>query len=117
MTGAFLTTFKVQERIYASRKAVAEVRLETQKYDYHVEEYREENPELRFLTFSKNITAVQGQEMLQEVEFWNPKKEEKKEEKTTQTNLQEEKKDEESDEMPEKPPPEEKLSDSEGSNR
>ena len=84
VAGGILTTFKIQERIYANRKAIAEVRLETQKYDYGLDEYQIENTEQRYLLFSKNITLIQGQEMLQEVEFWNPKKEEKKEERTTQ---------------------------------
>jgi uncharacterized integral membrane protein len=113
VAGGLLTTFKIQERIYASRKAVAEVKLETQKYDYHIEEYATLDPEPAYIKFSRNITAIQGQEMLQEVEFWNPKKEEKKEEKAAQTNLQENKEDEESKEKPEKPDQEEKLSDSE----
>jgi hypothetical protein len=113
IAGGLLTTFKIQERIYANRKAVAEVRLETQKYDYHIDEYKNMDTEGAFIKFSRSITAIQGQEMLQEVEFWNPRKEEKKEEKITQTNLQEDKKDEESDEIPEKLPQEEKLSDSE----
>lgn len=100
--GTILTTFKIQETIYASRKAVAEVQLEAQKYDYHIDEYKELDTEAAFIRFSRNITAIQGQEMLQEVEFWNPKKEEKKEAEPAQTHPKEEKEDKETRQLPEK---------------
>ena len=78
IAGGLLTTFKIQDRIYASRKAVVEVKLECQKYDYHIEEYHDTNTEEEaFIKFSRNLNAIQGQEMLQEVELWNPKKEDK----------------------------------------
>lgn len=81
IVGSLLTTFKIQERIYASRKAIAEVRLECQKYDYHVEEYKNMDTEDAFLQFSRSVSLIQGQQMLQEVELWNPKKEEQKQER------------------------------------
>jgi hypothetical protein len=75
IAGGLLTTFKIQDRIYASRKAVTEVKLECQKYDYHIEEYDSINTEEEaFIKFSRSLNAIQGQEMLQEVELWNPKK-------------------------------------------
>src|SRR5450631_1246795 len=37
LAGGWLSLFKVQDRIYAFRKAVAELRMECQKYDYHIE--------------------------------------------------------------------------------
>lgn len=78
VAGGLLTTFKIQDRIYASRKAVTEVKLECQKYDYHIEEYKDINTEEEaFIRFSRNLSAIQGQEMLQEVELWNPKKDDK----------------------------------------
>lgn len=78
IAGGLLTTFKIQDRIYANRKAVAEVKLECQKYDYHLEEYNKTYTEEEvFIKFSKNINAIKGQEMLQEVELWNPKKDSK----------------------------------------
>ena len=113
IAGGLLTTFKIQERIYASRKAAAEVKLETQKYDYHIEEYATLNPEPAYIKFSRNITVIQGQEMLQEVEFWNPRKEEKKEEKPAQASPQEHEEGLESTEQPEKPDDEDRPSDSE----
>lgn len=77
VAGGLLTTFKIQDRIYANRKAVTEVKLECQKYDYHIEEYKDLNDEDAFIKFSRNLSAIQGQEMLQEVELWNPKKDDK----------------------------------------
>lgn len=75
ITGGLLTTFKIQDRIYASRKAVTEVKLECQRYDYRIEEYEDtKTDEEAFIKFSRSLSAIQGQEMLQEVELWNPKK-------------------------------------------
>ena len=42
-----------------------------------------------FIKFSRSINEIQGQQMLQEVELWNPKKEESKEGITTQSIIQE----------------------------
>ncbi len=67
IAGGLLTTFKIQDRIYASRKAVAEVRLECQKYDRGIEEYKDMDTEKAFMKFSRGITEIQGQQMLQEV--------------------------------------------------
>jgi ABC-type multidrug transport system fused ATPase/permease subunit len=79
IAGGLLTTFKMQDRIYANRKAIAEVKLECQKYDNHIEEYNSTNitDEEAFVKFSRNLISIQGQEMLQEVELWNPKKDDK----------------------------------------
>ena len=79
IAGGLLTTFKIQDRIYASRKAIAEVKLECQKYDNRIEEYNNTNTteDEAFIKFSRNLISIQGQEMLQEVEFWNPKKDDK----------------------------------------
>jgi hypothetical protein len=65
IAGGAITTFKIQDRIYANRKAVAEIQLECQKYDYQIDEQR-------FLKFSRNINLIRGEQMLQEVEFWKP---------------------------------------------
>ena len=101
IAGGLLATFKIQDRIYASRKAVAEVRLERQKYDYHIEEYKNTDAEGAFIKFSRSINEIQGQQMLQEVELWNPKKEESKEGKTTQSNIQEDQEEKEPNEVSE----------------
>lgn len=92
IAGGLFTTFKVQDRIYAFRKAEAEVGLECQKYDYRTDEYKDiKGEEERFIQFSRKINSIRGQQMLQEVELWNPKKEEQKEEeKATQDKAQEE---------------------------
>jgi len=87
IAGGILTTFKIQDRIYASRKAVAQVRQECQKYDYHIDEYANLNAERAFIRFSGIINEIQGQQMLQEVELWNPKKEESKEEQKIQSDI------------------------------
>lgn len=77
IVGGLLTTFKIQDRIYASRKAMAEVTLECQKYDYRIEDYQDMNDDDAFIKFSRIINGIQGQEMLQEVELWNPRKDDK----------------------------------------
>jgi len=107
IAGGLLTTFKIQDRIYASRKAVAEVRLECQKYDRGIEEYKDMDTEKAFMKFSRGITEIQGQQMLQEVELWNPKKEEKEKEKTMQDNMT---KDKENNDISENTIKEEKMS-------
>jgi hypothetical protein len=88
ITGGLLTTFKIQDRIYANRKAVVDVTLECRKYDHRIDEYAsmkddEDGEEQAFITFSRKITAIQGEQMLQEVELWNPKKGEPKEDRKT----------------------------------
>ena len=102
IAGSFLTTFKIQERIYASRKAIAEVRVECQKYDYHIEEYKDMNTDDAYIKFSKSINLIQSQQMLQDVELWNPKKEEQKAEKSSENNIQEGQGEKESNETLEK---------------
>jgi len=79
ISGGLLTTFKVQDRIYASRKAIAAVKLECQKYDRRIEEYEGLDPDAAYIKLSRAITAIQGEQMLQEVELWKPRKEEKEE--------------------------------------
>lgn len=78
LAGGLLTTFKLQDRIYANHKAVSELRLECQKYDYHIDDYKDISPEKAFIKFSRAVNLVQGEQMLQEVELWNPKKDERK---------------------------------------
>jgi ABC-type multidrug transport system fused ATPase/permease subunit len=60
IAGGLLTTFKIQDRIYASRKAVAEVMLESQKYDYRIEEYKDLDTEGAFIRFSRSIMRYKG---------------------------------------------------------
>jgi hypothetical protein len=69
---------QLQDKIYASRKALADLRLECQKYDYCLEDYqdRRDNPEGAYLRFSKKVTAIQAEQMLSEVEPLNPRKQE-----------------------------------------
>src|SRR5258708_5261270 len=58
IAGGLLTTFKIQDRIYASRKAVTEVKLECQRYDYHIEEYKDiSTEEEAFIKFSRNLSV------------------------------------------------------------
>ncbi len=78
IAGGLLTTFKLQDRIYANHKAVAELRLECQKYDYHIDEYKDLGPAEAFIKFSRAVNLIQGEQMLQEVELWNPKGDEGK---------------------------------------
>lgn len=78
IAGGWLTLFKIQDRIYANRKAVAELRLECQKYDYHIDEYKGISAEEAFIKFSRAINMIQGEQMLQEVELWNPRRDENK---------------------------------------
>jgi Protein of unknown function (DUF4231) len=78
IAGGILTTFKVQDRIYANHKAAAELRLECQKYDYHIDEYKGANEEEAFIRFSRAVNIIMGEQMLQEVELWNPKRDEGK---------------------------------------
>lgn len=78
IAGGILTTFKIQDRIYANHKAVAELRLECQKYDYRIEDYKGISPEDAFVKFSRIVNGIQGEQMLQEVELWNPKRDESK---------------------------------------
>src|SRR5260370_220783 len=78
IAGGLLTTFKLQDRIYANHKAVAELRLECQKYDYHIDEYKDLGPAEAFIKFSRAVNLIQGEQMLQEVKLWNLKGEEGK---------------------------------------
>jgi Protein of unknown function (DUF4231) len=78
VAGGLLTTFKLQDRIYANHKAVAELRLECQKYDYHIDEYKDIGVAEAFIKFSRAVNLIQGEQMLQEVELWNPKRDERK---------------------------------------
>ncbi len=103
IAGGLLATFKIQDRIYASRKAVAEVRLECQSYDYQIEKYKNEDTEGAFIKFSRSINEIQGQQMLQEVELWNPKKEEIKEGITTQSIIQEDQEEKEPNDIIKEP--------------
>lgn len=73
IAGSLLTTFKIQDRIYANHKAAAELRLECQKYDYRIEDYKDVSVENAFIRFSRAVNIIQGEQMLQEVELWNPK--------------------------------------------
>ncbi len=112
IAGGILTTFKIQDRIYASRKAVAQVRQECQKYDYHIDEYANLNAERAFIRFSGIINEIQGQQMLQEVELWNPSKEESKEGQKIQSDVNQDQEEKVPNEIvPQVIPQEEKLSD------
>lgn len=57
---------------------MAELRLECQKYDYHIDEYKDLGPEETFIKFNRAIHLIQGEQMLQEAELWNPKRDEGK---------------------------------------
>lgn len=108
IAGGMLTTFKIQDRIYANHKAVAELRLECQKYDYHIEEYKNISAEEAFIKFSRAINIIQGEQMLQEVELWNPKRGEgKKNQQDMKADKQEEKA---SEKLEDVEIPEEKMS-------
>jgi hypothetical protein len=73
--GGILSYFRLQDRIYASRKALANQRLECQMYDHYLDDYRDRrtDPEGAYLRFSKKVTAIQAEQMLYEVELLNPK--------------------------------------------
>jgi hypothetical protein len=75
--GGILSFFQLQDKIYAGRKALAELRLECQKYDHRIDVYatRDDEPEKAYLLFSEKITTIQAEQMLQEVELLKPKKE------------------------------------------
>lgn len=77
--GGILSYFQLQDKIYGSRKALTNLRLECQKYDYCLDDYedRRTNPEAAYLRFSKKVTEIQAEYMLYEVELLNPRKQEK----------------------------------------
>jgi ABC-type multidrug transport system fused ATPase/permease subunit len=77
--GGILSYFQLQDKIYGSRKALANLRLECQKYDYCLDDYedRRTNPEAAYLRFSKKVTEIQAEQMLYEVELLNPRKQDK----------------------------------------
>jgi hypothetical protein len=76
--GGILSYLQLQDKIYASRKALADLRLECQKYDYCLDDYhdRRTNSEGAYLRFSKKVTVIQAEQMLSEVELLNPRKQE-----------------------------------------
>jgi hypothetical protein len=76
--GGILSYFQLQDKIYSSRKALADLHLECQMYDHCIDEYknRHQDPEGAHLIFSKKVTTIQATQMLQEVELLNPKKKE-----------------------------------------
>lgn len=86
--GGVLSYFQLQDKIYASRKALANLRLECQMYDYCLDDYQDcrADPEGAYLRFSKKVTAIQAEQMLYEVELLNPKRQETA--STTQTKTQ-----------------------------
>lgn len=73
---SILSSFQLQDRIYSSRKALADLRPECHMYDHRIDEYedRNEHPEKASLLFRKNVTAIQGKQMFHEVELLNPNK-------------------------------------------
>jgi ABC-type multidrug transport system fused ATPase/permease subunit len=77
--GGILSYLQLQDKIYASRKALANLRLECQAYDFCLGDYqdRRTDPQEAYLRFSKKVTAIQAEQMLYEVELLNPKKQEK----------------------------------------
>ena len=77
--GGILSYFQLQDKIYGSRKALASLRLECQKYDYCLDDYqdRRTDSEAAYLRFSKKVTEIQAEYMLYEVELLNPRKQEK----------------------------------------
>lgn len=98
--GAILSFLKLQDKIYSSRKALADLRLECQMYDHCIDEYknRHDDAEGAYLTFSKKVTIIQATQMLQEVELLNPKKRETVSE--TSETKENQKKEETSEEEP-----------------
>ena len=76
--GGILSYLQLQDKIYTSRKATANLRLECQKYDYCLEDYQDcrDDPEGAYLRFSKKVTVIQAEQMLYEVELLNPKRQE-----------------------------------------
>jgi ABC-type multidrug transport system fused ATPase/permease subunit len=91
--GGILSYFQLQDKIYGSRKALASLRLECQKYDYCLDDYqdRRTNPEAAYLRFSKKVTEIQAEYMLYEVELLNPRKQEKTVTATKQASQMEQK--------------------------
>lgn len=80
IAGGYLTTFKIQDRIYAIRKAAAELKIENQNYDYGTG-YENMDEQEAFIKFTGVTSKILGEQMLQEVETWNPGQEERKEDK------------------------------------
>lgn len=74
--GGILSFFQLQDKIYSSRKALADLHLECQMYDHYIDEYKNRlaDPEGAYLVFSKKVTAIKAQHMLREVELLNPRK-------------------------------------------
>lgn len=74
--GGILSFFQLQDKIYSSRKALADLHLECQMYDHCIDEYknRHADPEGAYLVFSKKVTAIKARHMLHEVELLNPRK-------------------------------------------
>jgi ABC-type multidrug transport system fused ATPase/permease subunit len=67
--GGILSYFQLQDKIYSSRKALADLHLECQMYDHCINEYknRYDDPEEAHLIFSKKVTTIQANQMLHEV--------------------------------------------------
>ncbi len=114
--GSILSYFQLQDKIYSSRKALADLQLERQMYDHCIGEYknRYDDPEGAYLIFSKKVTEIQARQMLHEVELLNPKKkdttlegkeDQKQEESSTQTSPQKDQEDKGSPETGEDAPP------------
>lgn len=76
--GAMLTFFKYQDRIYANRKAATDMILERRAYDNYNQEYknRRDDPQESYMLFSEKITAILSRQMIEEVNLFNPKKQE-----------------------------------------
>jgi hypothetical protein len=90
---------------------VAEARLECQKYDRGIEEYKDLDEESAFMRLSRRMTSIQSEQMLQEVELWKPQKDQKKEEIVAQNVVSKGQEDKEADVIVDKETQEKKPSD------
>jgi ABC-type multidrug transport system fused ATPase/permease subunit len=94
--GGILSYLQLQEKIYSSKKALADLRLECQMYDHCINEYedRHANSEEAYLVFSKKVTEIQARQMLHDVELLNPNQEERDLEAREKTKYRQKKKEE-----------------------
>lgn len=82
IVGGYITTFKIQDKIYATRKAAAELKIEYRNYDYGIG-YDGMDEQEAFIKFTAITSKILSEQMLQEVEIWNSKKEENETDKNT----------------------------------
>ena len=57
IAGGYLTTFKIQDRIYAARKAAAELKIEYRNYDYGID-YENMDAQEAFIKFTSATSKI-----------------------------------------------------------